>query len=150
MNPERGRRRPAVAFISVVLPAPFGPMTQTISPTATSRSMPASAVTGPYPTTRLRTLSMRGGLRACAKVGGDDFRMRPDDCGFALCDAPPEIEDEDVMADRHHDAHVVLHQEHRHALGVDRADHFRNAPGFRGGQTGGGFVEQEHLGIGGQ
>jgi hypothetical protein len=44
-DPLRARSRPAIVFTSVVLPAPFGPMTATISPgpTASEASHTAGA-----------------------------------------------------------------------------------------------------------
>ena len=43
IEPVRGRIRPEITRISVVLPAPLGPITPTASPALTSRSMPNSA-----------------------------------------------------------------------------------------------------------
>src|ERR1700716_3597841 len=45
--PASGRRLPASCAISVVLPAPFGPMTACVSPSSTSSSMPALARKAP-------------------------------------------------------------------------------------------------------
>src|SRR5438046_2594002 len=53
MAPPAGRRRsgtrPRMALITVVLPAPFGPMRLTISPCRTSRRTPQSTCSAPYP-----------------------------------------------------------------------------------------------------
>jgi hypothetical protein len=43
IEPERGRRMPAVVIISVVLPAPFGPSRQVIDPCSTWSDTPRSA-----------------------------------------------------------------------------------------------------------
>ena len=43
IEPLRGRIRPEITRISVVLPAPFGPITPTASPAFTSRLTPNSA-----------------------------------------------------------------------------------------------------------
>src|SRR3954452_9128615 len=47
MWPESGRRLPASWLMKVVLPAPFGPMTACVSPSATSKSMPSLARSAP-------------------------------------------------------------------------------------------------------
>src|SRR5256885_12226254 len=43
MVPASGRRSPASSAMSVVLPAPFGPMTAWVSPSGTARSTPSVA-----------------------------------------------------------------------------------------------------------
>src|SRR5437867_4909668 len=48
---------PDTVLIRVVLPAPFGPTSATISPRPTRRDTPSSAVAAPYRTTRSRTSS---------------------------------------------------------------------------------------------
>src|SRR5262247_1704495 len=45
--PESGRRFPASWLMKVVLPAPFGPITACVSPSATSKSMPSLARNAP-------------------------------------------------------------------------------------------------------
>src|ERR1700682_2429543 len=47
IRPASGRRLPASWAISVVWPAPFGPMTACVSPSRTSRSMPSLARSAP-------------------------------------------------------------------------------------------------------
>src|SRR5574341_2311964 len=47
MRPASGRRLPASWLISVVFPAPFGPMTACVSPSRTSRSTPSVARSAP-------------------------------------------------------------------------------------------------------
>src|ERR1700674_519564 len=47
IRPASGRRLPASCAISVVLPAPFGPMTAWVSPSCTSRSTPSVALSAP-------------------------------------------------------------------------------------------------------
>src|SRR5947207_14158891 len=55
MRPEVGLSRPAMIRIVVVLPAPFGPRKPWISPGATSRLTPSTAVKAPYFLTRFST-----------------------------------------------------------------------------------------------
>jgi len=47
MEPERGGTTPAMALSSVDLPAPFGPVTNRISPSSTVNVTPRSAVRRP-------------------------------------------------------------------------------------------------------
>src|SRR2546428_2562257 len=62
MRPASGRRLPASWLISVVLPAPLGPMTASVSPSCTSRSTLSEARSAPKflrkPSTLRRTLVM--------------------------------------------------------------------------------------------
>src|SRR4051794_40511944 len=48
-RPESGRMRPAISLRSVLLPAPFGPITASSDPGATVRFTSASATRLPYP-----------------------------------------------------------------------------------------------------
>src|SRR6267378_5120257 len=54
-RPESGRSSPASCAISVVLPAPFGPMIACVSPSRTSRSTPSLARSAPKLFARPRT-----------------------------------------------------------------------------------------------
>src|SRR5262245_62409472 len=56
--PESGRRFPASWLINVVLPAPFGPITACVSPSATSKSMPSLARSAPNCLVSPRTSSI--------------------------------------------------------------------------------------------
>src|SRR5437588_1745747 len=47
MRPASGRRSPASWLMKVVLPAPFGPMSACVSPSATWKSMPSLARSAP-------------------------------------------------------------------------------------------------------
>src|SRR6187455_911791 len=57
-EPASGRRLPASWLMKVVLPAPFGPITAWVSPSATSKSMPSLAFRAPKFFTRLLTSSI--------------------------------------------------------------------------------------------
>src|SRR6185503_8492779 len=63
-RPDVGLRRPATTRMLVVLPAPLGPRKPWISPAATSRLTPSTAVKAPYLLTRSSTRIM--GASACA------------------------------------------------------------------------------------
>src|SRR3954470_10562002 len=56
--PESGRRLPASWLMKVVLPAPFGPITACVSPSATSKSMPSLARSAPNCFVSARTSSI--------------------------------------------------------------------------------------------
>src|SRR5215211_5575734 len=67
-------RRPETALSSVVLPAPFGPSSDTTSPAPTRRSTPCSTAILPYPASSLLTSSSVSG----AEVGTDDLLVHAD------------------------------------------------------------------------
>ena len=52
-----------------------------------------------------------------SEVGGRHVGVGPDHRRCALRDDLAEVEDDETVAHRHHQVHVVLHQEHRHAIG---------------------------------
>src|SRR3954466_4059041 len=58
MRPASGRRLPASWPMKVVLPAPFGPITACVSPSATSKSMPSLARSAPNCFVSARTSSI--------------------------------------------------------------------------------------------
>src|SRR5688572_7189794 len=60
-RPDVGFRRPAMMRMLVVLPAPLGPRNPWISPGATSRLTPSTAVNEPYFLTRPSTWIMGSG-----------------------------------------------------------------------------------------
>src|SRR5690349_24278586 len=72
--PRRQRSIPAMALIRVVLPAPLGPITETISPPSTSSDTSHTAGASPYPTCRLRASSSIG----LAQVDADHPRVAHD------------------------------------------------------------------------
>src|SRR3954469_11198431 len=63
MAPSVTRRNPEMHSMSVVLPAPFGPMSPTISPSRTWRSTPSSAASPPK-----RTVTPRQSIRTSAEL----------------------------------------------------------------------------------
>src|SRR5207249_2109788 len=73
-RPDWSGTPPPTAFISVVLPAPFGPTIVTNSPSATSSETPATACSPPYATPTWESFSMRRGeprlRRGAPRVGG--------------------------------------------------------------------------------
>src|SRR5690348_8788539 len=105
-RPAAGRTSPVTPRSTEVLPAPFGPSRATISPSATRRLAPRTAVTGPYATSRPRTVN-RSGMHT-TEVGLTDARVVADFIGCAVHDRVPEVEDVDPVAHRGHESHVVL------------------------------------------
>src|SRR2546422_11565534 len=78
-DPAAMRFSPAMTLISVVLPAPFGPTTQTSSPAATSSDTSHSAVAAPYFATTFLISSMR-----LAQESRDDIGLLHDVGGLAF------------------------------------------------------------------
>src|SRR5580704_8062447 len=77
-RPAVGCRCPLMRLNSVDLPAPFGPMTAAISPSATARSTSDTARQPPNDLERPRTSSICGPLPLAADPG-DASRQSPDD-----------------------------------------------------------------------
>src|SRR5215468_6478554 len=109
-----------IAPRSVVLPAPFGPITVTIWPASTVSDTPCTASTLPYATCRART--SRSALMSSAlslqtaEVGLDDQRIALNLCRQAFGELLSEVHDDQTVGQPHHEIHVVLDQENRHAL----------------------------------
>src|SRR5436190_14099285 len=72
--PESGRRLPASWLMKVVLPAPFGPITACVSPSATSKSMPSLARSAPNCLVSPRTSSIGLVEHACEAALEEDHR----------------------------------------------------------------------------
>src|SRR5206468_3295135 len=92
----------------VVLPAPLGPRTPTISPTPTSSDTPLTAATLPYRASSPSTLSTRA---LPAEVGLDHARVGLDLGGRSLGDLLAEVQHGDPVGDAHHEIHRVLDEE---------------------------------------
>src|SRR5438094_10226294 len=103
-----GRTRPITESSVVVLPAPLGPRTPTISPTPTSSDTPLTAATLPYRASSPSTLSTRA---LPAEVGLDHARVGLDLGGRSLGDLLAEVQHGDPVGDAHHEIHRVLDEE---------------------------------------
>ena len=124
IEPAVGRIRPEMTRISVVLPAPFGPMTPTASPSRTSIDTSNSAWKVPYPARTPFSSSMGlGGYRA-ARDGARGARLGAeihlDHAGIgrhlggkALGDLLAVVEHHHAVHHPHQDAHDVLHPDDR-------------------------------------
>src|SRR5207253_623417 len=102
--------KPEIARSVDVLPAPFGPMSATTSPSFTSRSTPRTASTAPYAISTPRSSSIGG----CPLVH---------DClAVLLVDAQVRVDDPRVAEHRARrpDRHEVAELEHRDAVAERR------------------------------
>src|SRR3989337_1346495 len=100
---------PEIARKTVDFPAPFGPTRHTISPSWTDRLTPQRMSTpGMYPATTFSSASMVG----APQVGFQDNRVVLDLGRLPFADLLSVIENDDILAEIHHQAHIVLdHQE---------------------------------------
>src|SRR5262249_53456351 len=101
ISPARGRSRPAMQRISVVLPAPLGPSSATISPARISSVTLESARNGPYEASTSTTCSM-------AQVHLDDGGIGGDGAGLALGDLLAGAQHDDPLGQRHQRPDDVL------------------------------------------
>src|ERR1700704_4540965 len=112
-------------------------MSVTISPASTAMEMPLSASTS----------SSIGGS---PQVGLDHGRVGLDGGGQALGDLAAEVEYGDTVADPHHQAHIMLDQQHCRPAVTDLANELLEGHLLGRVHPGGRFVEQEEPGLGGQ
>src|SRR5262245_25279541 len=111
-SPLRQRSRPAMALISVVLPAPLGPITATISPAATSSEASHTAVASPYPTWRLRASSSIG----LPEIDADHARIAHDLARRAERKELALVQDRDPVGELDDRAHQMLDEDDGGAL----------------------------------
>ena len=122
-SPPRAGTAPMIACSVDDLPAPFGPISPTISPGATSSDEAAHggtrAVAHLEPSTassalRHRLLLVHGAL---AEVGGGDVEVGADLRAASLGERPALVEHVDAVADVHDQRHVVVDQQDARARG---------------------------------
>src|SRR5690348_18431020 len=123
-----------MARMVVVLPAPFAPIRATISPSSTVRLMPCSAWMRPYSSVTFSSSSSIGRL---SQVRGDDRLVVPDLMRRTLGDLAAELQHHDAVGHAHHQAHVVLDEQNRHAGVADPADQLQQFLLLRRGEAGG-------------
>src|SRR3954470_2313529 len=129
----------------VVFPMPFLPRSVTTSPAAMSRSTPKSTLLAPYAVSRFCTLSSKlfpeVGL-AHRRVGADLRRRAGGNQAAA-------DQHRDAIREAEHRVHVVLDEEHRHALAdlLDQGDHRLR---FLRAHAGHRLIEQDELRVGGE
>src|ERR671922_2971089 len=121
-SPSRAGTRPMIACSVVDFPAPFGPIRPTISPPATSSERFRTAGTAPYRTSRIRNERAGDSLivdhRRLAEVGSRDVEVAADLRRRALRQCPALVEDDDPVADAHHERHVVVDQQNTRVVVV--------------------------------
>src|SRR5919199_1058690 len=98
MIPRVGRRNPLITLKSVVLPAPFGPSTPTISPGLQAMSTRSSAVIPPKWIVRSRVrrsvLATDTSARLHDQIGDDEVQRDDPDRHRSPEDGPPADEGE--------------------------------------------------------
>src|SRR5438105_88841 len=139
--PGRGRTSPAMAFKSVVLPAPFAPRIATISwaPTLSATSDRAACL--PYATERPDTSSI--GL---SEIGAHDVRIGEHAGGRTFGNLAAGIHDDAAVAQRADRVHHVLDQDNRQAFVAQRAHQADAGAKLRWIEAGEPFVEQQEVG----
>src|SRR4029077_754296 len=83
MRPASGRSMPESCAMKVVLPAPFGPMTACVSPSATSKSMPSLARSAPkllhsFSTVRRLFMTEENACQAALEEDHRQHQQRPE------------------------------------------------------------------------
>ncbi len=129
-EPDLARRGPGTspmtAWSVVDFPAPFGPMSPTISPGATVSDTPRTATTPPYATSRSRNSRALTSVllhRRLAEVGRRDVEVPADLARRALGQRPSLVEHLDPVADVHDQRHVVIDEEHARVVVVAHRAH---------------------------
>src|SRR6266571_944679 len=139
-SPERARCSPAIVLTSVLLPAPFGPMTETTSPASTSSVASHTAGASPYAMASWRTSSnmglaeidlddARGAHRLARTAGGDDLAL---------------VQHHHAVRQLEDGAHEVLDEENGHPTLADLADQVDRARDLAGVEARQHLVEQDH------
>src|SRR5690606_5883723 len=133
---------PHSVFSVVVLPAPLAPISVTISPLLTSKSMPSRTCVFPYPECRFETLSIGVLLAQIGFDNGrvlDHFLRRPADQYLAF------IDDDNAVGQRHGRLHHVLDQQYGHTGITDSAQHLHRFLQVGRVQARHHFIEQQDL-----
>src|SRR6185312_14318211 len=112
MLPAEARRRPIRQRIVVVLPTPFRSIT--------ARSMPRRTGVAPYRADRPETSSI---MRA-PEVDLLDAAVGDDLLDRAAREHLAEMQYRHTGGDLAHESHVVLHDQHRRAIGIQALDEF--------------------------
>ena len=142
-----------IACSVVDFPAPFGPMSPTISPGATVEREPANgrdAAVGDLDVRSSSTLTpARLVHRRLAEVRGRDVEVAADLARRALGERPALVEHLDAVADVHDQRHVVIDEEHAGVVLVaHRAHDLGERRHLRLGETGGGLVHEHEARLG--
>src|SRR6266571_5396468 len=143
MLPFDGVRTPMIVLINVDLPAPFGPITVTISLLSTVPDTPWRISVSPYPAYSSR--NSRSAMASPSQVRVDHLRVRLDLVREALDETPALVHHDDPLAPLHDDVHVVLDQEERHPTVPQVLDDGEDLPRERRVDAGDRLVEEHEL-----
>src|SRR5207253_7339448 len=111
-SPRAIGTRPMIACSVELLPAPFGPISPTISPLPTSKLRSRTAGTAPYRTSRRSTASAGSGTDRLPQIRSRDIQVAADLVGRSRGERPALIEDLHAVAHLENQSHVVVDQEH--------------------------------------
>src|SRR6266705_2635042 len=139
-EPSIGLSNPKIALMRVDFPAPFGPMTATISPESRESDTPRRIGTSLYPTVRL--LASRSANLA-SQVRFEDRWVGADFGGFPFRDHAALMHDDDPVAPVEHHVHVVFNQEERLATLAEILDEGEDLEAEGRIDAGDGLVEQD-------
>src|SRR5215211_5224751 len=145
--PEATGRRPEMARMVVVLPAPLAPMSATTSPSSTCRVMPCRAWMRPYASVMLSSSSSIG---RHSQVGGDHLRVVTHFGGRTLGDLLSELQHHDAVGNAHDQPHVVLDEQDGDAPVAYRPDELEHRLLLRRVEPGGGLVQAQQRRLGGE
>src|SRR5215470_2779496 len=126
MAPAKAATSPDMTRISVVLPAPLGPITPTVSPAATSSDTPNSARKEPYPAEMSASDSMID-LLAPAQINLRHARVARSLGGQTVENLLAVVEHDHALDDPHQHAHDVLDPDDGYAHAA--ADAFKQVCG---------------------
>src|SRR2546428_1149913 len=144
-------RRPIRLFMSVVLPAPFRPISPAMLPLGSSSETSRRICTASIATLSVSILSTGRQLLLAMELSADhvtpNVNVAEHGFGPAVGDDPAVVEREHALGKAAYDFHVVLDEDHRDALGFHRFHHhLHDAELFFGRDAARGLVEQENPG----
>src|ERR1700730_57249 len=122
MRPRRGRSNPLTTRSTVDFPAPLGPTMQVMAPSSTVRSSSWRISPPPYPA--VTPSSSSRAPTSGSQVRVEHGRILADLARLGLSDYTALVQDDDLVAQIHHEAHVVLDQQEGHALPIELPDVF--------------------------
>ena len=140
-----GCSSPAMDLSSVDLPAPFGPMMQTISPVVDARNRRPSGSRRPRRSRRRRRTTAQEAHSPPPHVGFLHRRVGGDLGEAALGQTAPLRQHDDVIAEPRDRVHVMLDQQDGDALGDQRAQMLADLARERRVDAGDRLVEQDQL-----
>src|SRR5687768_11772338 len=109
IRPAATGRRPEIARMTVVLPAPFAPISATTSPSLTLRLTPCRAWIRPYSSV---ILSISSSIDRHPQVCGAHLRIGGDLGRRPLGDLATELQHHYPVGHTHDQPHVVLDEQH--------------------------------------